>query len=208
MMLSAATAAAAKSGNMNGRYQVASRDDTNTSWNDDFSTKGYKHFEVWGPEIATHYGENFWTDQGTNPLPDDIVKKFDGKVIAIQGYEQDQVMVQPVGRPGLNPEKDTSVPINWAYNHHYCAWMVGAAAEMKEVRTATVGDVYATGAHGKETMFVALDREDAAPRNFEGVASTNWFISEGNGGESRKSFHGTPQGFAQLVESPTSWHIT
>ena len=27
-----------------------------------------------------------------------------------------QVMVQPVGKPGLNPEKDVSVPINWAYN--------------------------------------------------------------------------------------------
>lgn len=26
-------------------------------------------------------------------------------------------MVTPVGKPGLNPEKDVSVPINWAYNH-------------------------------------------------------------------------------------------
>ena len=37
---------------------------------------------------------------------------------------------------------------------------------------------------------------------------TSWFISEGNGGESRKSFHGYPQGYAQLLESPTTWHIT
>ena len=57
------------------------------------------------------------TDQGETPLPPDIVKRFDGKVIAIQGYEQDQVMVTPVGKPGVNPEKDVSVPINWAYNH-------------------------------------------------------------------------------------------
>jgi hypothetical protein len=28
------------------------------------------------------------------------------------------------------------------------------------------------------------------------------------GGESRKSFHGYPDGFAQLIESPQSWHIT
>ena len=27
-------------------------------------------------------------------------------------------------------------------------------------------------------------------------------------GESRKSFHGYPDGFAQLIESPTEWHIT
>ena len=41
-----------------------------------------------------------------------------GKVMAITGYEQDQVMVDPVGQPGLHPERDISVPINWAYNHH------------------------------------------------------------------------------------------
>jgi hypothetical protein len=33
-------------------------------------------------------------------------------------------------------------------------------------------------------------------------------FSEGNGGESRKSFHGYPDGFAQLIESPETWHIT
>jgi hypothetical protein len=33
-------------------------------------------------------------------------------------------------------------------------------------------------------------------------------FSEGNGGESRKSFHGYPNGFAQLIESPETWHIT
>ena len=51
-------------------------------------------------EIATHYGEVFWTDQSVLPLPDDIVKRFAGKVIAITGYEQDQVMVQPTGQAG------------------------------------------------------------------------------------------------------------
>jgi hypothetical protein len=30
----------------------------------------------------------------------------------------------------------------------------------------------------------------------------------GNGGESRKSFHGYPDGFAQLIDSPDTWHIT
>ena len=33
-------------------------------------------------------------------------------------------------------------------------------------------------------------------------------FSEGNGGESRKSFHGYPKGYAQLIQSPDSWHIT
>ncbi len=39
------------------------------------------------------------------------------------------------------------------------------------------------------------------------VPSSQWF-SEGNGGESRKSFHGYPKGYAQLIGSPDSWHIT
>ena len=66
------------------------------------------------PEIATTYGENYWHDMGLNPLPADIVKRFGGKVMAIMGYEQDQVLVDPVGHPGVNPAKDVSVPINWA----------------------------------------------------------------------------------------------
>ena len=41
------------------------------------------------------------------------MQKFKGKAIAIVGYEQDQVMVTPTGQPGVNPDKDVSVPINW-----------------------------------------------------------------------------------------------
>ena len=52
---------------------------------------------------------------------------------AIVGYEQDQVMVTPTGKPGVNPSQDVSVPINWAYNHHYMAWMTGAHSEIRKV---------------------------------------------------------------------------
>jgi hypothetical protein len=33
-----------------------------------------------------------------------------------------------------------------------------------------------------------------------------WF-SEGNGGEMRRSYHGYPKGFAQLIESPDTFHV-
>jgi len=197
----------APSGNMNGKYSVTSGGDLDTNFNDDYASKGYEYFDVWAPEIATHYGEVFWTDQGTHSLPADIVKRFDGKVIAIQGYEQDQVMVNPVGQPGVNPDQDVSVPINWAYNHHYANFMVGRHAEMK-LQTTAGRDAYANGAHGLPAMMVAVDKEDQTDRKFADVAQTKWFISEGNGGESRKSFHGYPQGWAQLIESPESWHAT
>lgn len=59
----------------------------------------------------------FWTNQGNLPLPPDVVARFKGKVMAITGYEHDQVMV--AGVPGADPAKDVSVPFTWAYNHHY-----------------------------------------------------------------------------------------
>jgi hypothetical protein len=36
---------------------------------------------------------------------------------------------------------------------------------------------------------------------------TSQVFSEGNGGEYRKSFHGYPKGYAQLIDSPTAWRI-
>ena len=39
---------------------------------------------------ARHFRRGFWTDQGNQPLPTEIVKRFKGKVIAITGYEMDQ----------------------------------------------------------------------------------------------------------------------
>ena len=49
---------------MNGKYVVASGDKFGVDWNDDYASKGHEYFDVWAPEIATHYGEVFWTDQG------------------------------------------------------------------------------------------------------------------------------------------------
>jgi hypothetical protein len=84
--------------------------------------------------------------------------------------------------------------------------MGGKHSERKEIKTPD--DVYGSGAHGMKTMMATVDKEDQSGRLFADVAQTKWFISEGNGGESRKSFHGYPEGFAQLIESPQNWHIT
>jgi len=201
-MLVAAPLALLGSGNMNGKYSVASVDKQNVPFNDDYASKGHDYFDVWAPEIATTYGENFWTSQGDNPLPESIVKRFAGKVMAITGYEQDQVMVDPVGQPGVHPERDVSVPINWAYNHHYMMWMTGEHAQMVEV-DADPNDV---SSHGAPTKWVARDKPSAASRA-NAVAPTSQLFSEGNGGESRKSFHGYPDGYAQLIDSPKTWRL-
>ena len=52
---------AAASGNMNGLYIVASGAKQNVTFNSDYASKGSSYFDVWAPEIATHYGEVFWT---------------------------------------------------------------------------------------------------------------------------------------------------
>ena len=195
-----AAAAASASGNMNGKYSVASGDRQDVAFNDDYASKGHEYFDVWGPEIATHYAEVFWTDQGYNPLPEHIIKRFANKTMAITGYEMDQVMVRPVGHPGVNASADVSVPINWAYNHHYMMWVTGAGATMERV-AADPDDV---SAHGAPTKWQAVELPGAS--NSHGTPTSQWF-SEGNGGESRKSFHGYPDGFAQLLHSPTQWHI-
>ena len=71
---------------------------------------------------------------------------------------------------------------------------------------------YGSGAHGKTTEMRAVEKEDAdanrSPLYKELGIPTGQMFSEGNGGESRKSFHGYPKGHAQLIESPTGWHIT
>lgn len=46
------------------------------------------------------------------PMDKDLVARFQGKTMAIVGYETDQVIVTE-GRP------DVSVPITHAYNHHF-----------------------------------------------------------------------------------------
>jgi len=188
--------------NLNGRYSVASGSRQEVDFNDDYASKGHEFFDVWGPEIATHYGEVFWTDQRSNPLPAHIVERFKDKVMAITGYEMDQVMVSPVGHPGEHPGKDVSVPINWAYNHHYMWWVTGRHSEIRRV-AALPGDPMA---HGGSTMLMAFDTPSAAMRKDTTIPTSQWF-SEGNGGESRKSFHGYPNGYAQLVDSPESWHV-
>lgn len=194
---------ASATSNMNGKYLIASGAKQNVPYNDDYASKGYEYFDLWAPEIATHYGEVFWTSQGNQPLPDAIIKRFAGKVIALMGYEQDQVMVQPTGQPGVNPKLDVSVPINWAYNHHYMAWMTGNYSFMQRV----VADPNDVMAHGAPMKWTAVERESAAFRDDPSVPTSQMF-SEGNGGESRKSYHGYPQGYAQLIESPNEWHLT
>ena len=48
-------------------------------------------FEVYG-EVQTRYSQVYWTRNAPIELPKEIVQRFAGKVMAITGYEVDQVV--------------------------------------------------------------------------------------------------------------------
>ena len=76
-------AVAAATHNMNGKYSVTTVDKVDAPFNDDYASKGHEYFDVWSPEIATTYGENFWTSMGNHPLPAHIIERFKGMLAAL-----------------------------------------------------------------------------------------------------------------------------
>merc|ERR1711892_196367 len=162
--------------------------------------KDVEYFDAYSPPISTKYGEVFWTMMDPVPLDKELVERFSGKTMAVVGYEVDQVMKTETG--------DVSVPIIWAYNHHYCAYLTGAMSEMREFDSSKVNlKDLGMNNHGASTHYLSFKREDIEDENAHTEIPTSQFISEGNGGEFRKSYHGFPQGFAQLIDSPTTFRI-
>ncbi len=174
--------------NMNGHYSVATTRGQDAPYNDDYASKGHEYFDFYTSELATHYGEVFWTVLPPKGLPEEIVRRFANRTIAITGYEMDQVMVSPTGQPDVDPKADVSVPINWAYNHHYEFWLTGANGELVSMPADT--DDYSS--HGARSKYRLAEKESATPRADSSTPPGSWF-SEGNGGESRKSYHGAPR---------------
>merc|ERR1719210_3087130 len=61
--------------------------------------------------------------------------------------------------------------------------------------------------HGAPAFYMTMMREDLDDPARNSEVPTSQMISEGNGGEFRKSYHGYPRGMAQLIDSPTTFHI-
>lgn len=151
---------------------------------------GVEYFEVYHGPITTRYSQVWWTSTA-NDLPAEIVKRFDGKVMAIVGLEMDQVR--------KTPEGDVPVPITLAYNHHHDTAVVGKGARLvemaREEAMSRAGRDYIRLSHGR--AWVAEEQAASA----SGAPSSAMF-SDGNGGEYRKSFHALAPPFVQLVDSP------
>jgi len=52
-----AAAGIAAGANLNGDYSVSSGGRHDVAFNSDYASRGHEFFDVWSPEIATHYGE-------------------------------------------------------------------------------------------------------------------------------------------------------
>ena len=115
--------------NMNGLYTISNPNTATTNeFNSDYNSfSDVEYFEVgpmslsftsvhcpqvYSPPISTKYSEVYWTMMDPVALDKDLVARFQGKTMAIVGYETDQVIVTE-GQP------DVSVPITHAYNHHF-----------------------------------------------------------------------------------------
>ena len=191
ILLLAVQASNATNMNLNGLpYQISNALGGSFSTDLEAMSNGQKveHFDVYG-EVRTLFSQVYWTLNNPIHLPPTLVERFKGgKIMAITGYEVDQVThsgpqigstttKKKLGGFACYPdcsETDTSIPLYQAYNHHHFSWLVGANVN-----------------------------QFSRPNGFP----TKIVFKENLGGEFRKSYHGYPEGFAQLIESPEFWEV-
>ena len=84
---------------------------------------------------------------------------------------------------------DKSVPITWAYNHHYGAYLTGSYSKMTQLDEES-GGAYPFGHenHGAPTFWLALPDEDVEDPRPTSTIPISHVFAEGNGGEFRSYF--------------------
>ena len=150
-----------------------------------------EYFDVFSPPITSRYGNVFWTVMEPVSLPQNIINRFNGKPMPIVGYEMDQLFLD-----------NTSVPITWAYNHHYAAYLYESEQQFSVLsHNIPEFDLENPGSqnHGFHSFVKINDSYGRYPYS--------QFFSEGNGGESGSSYHGYPSGYAQIIYSPKIFRI-
>lgn len=188
-------------GNMNGKagqYKISNGNPlSGKSFSTDYTAE---FFDVYSPPIKTRYSEVFWTGLPTVPLPSEIVQRFSNKTMAVVGFEADQVIRTASG--------DVPVPIHWAYNHHFVAFLLNTrAVEMKKVH-GSHSKLHGLGhGAGEVTVPVIKDSFIAADSGEIEIPLTDVF-NQANGGEFRMSYHGFPKGYGQLIQGVNGFQIT
>jgi hypothetical protein len=106
--------------------------------------RGDDYFEVYSPVYTSKYGQVNWNGFSI-ALPQEIIKAWDGKTMAITGYEFDAVRsVGGVDAPCNNNVtahstcNTTSVPAWEQYNHHYGNSVSGKGVAFIKVLPASI----------------------------------------------------------------------
>lgn len=202
-------------------YEIANAPDFDTEWI--LKDASVRFFDIYSKPIRSLYSQVHWTSHGDIPLPEDVVKRYDNDddndtktdTMAIVGYEVDQLRIDP------ESGQEISVPITWAYNHHYMAYLSGKTQDDTVISMVEVSASEAMK-HGSTRMAMGHAGADTKvwipgicngtttePILTEDSSDRSWcFFSEGNGGEMRKSYHSYPQGYAQLLRKPQSFSVT
>lgn len=164
---------------------------------------GVEAYDVLSPPITTLYSQVWWAPLAPVSFPEEMVTKYANKTVAIVGWEIDQVRVLPDGT-------EQSVPISATYNHHYNLQMIGAAAKFKKIWLNGPQDPRAKELLRASHGMVAYDQPHYVPEivgdTSRGPASA--FVTSGNGGEYRKTFHGFAPGHAVVIDSPTQIQLS
>lgn len=124
-------------------------------------------------------------------FPPSIVERFAGKVLAITGFETQVTRIDDDGR-------EHAVPCSDAYNHHWNLFLASSKAPFLDEEYESLsseGGCALSRARAPRAVGTA-----AAP----GAAPIRQVLSEANGNEHRGTFHGTPVGYAQLLDSPAT----
>ena len=182
--------------NMNGEYlttptlHAPKGSKFNTKWSE--YPGGVEYFEVYLGPITSLYSEVWWKRVPAVELPADLSQRFDGKGMAIVGYETDAVR--------RTPEGDISVPINMAYNHHHDVYITGKYSKMHEVPYDPHDLAIPMMARSNDTHLTVPIETSESPLNLP----TSLHLADGNGGEYRKSYHGFSAPVAYVIDSPQS----
>lgn len=194
---------------MNGEYSFANPTKASPTVH-----RGDDYFEVYSPVYTSKYGQVNWNGFSI-ALPQEIIKAWDGKTMAITGYEFDAVRsVGGVDAPCNNNVtahstcNTTSVPAWEQYNHHYGNSVSGkGVAFIKDPVPKFAHEfdpvTHMMGFDGYKFVSTEPGKLGAKP----GKLTSTGGLPMGNGAESRKTFHFFPPGYGALVGSPTTTEI-
>jgi hypothetical protein len=142
---------------------------------------GVEYFDWVSKPMTTRYSQVWWKPLTPTPLPKEMVDKYANSSVAIVGWEIDQIFYDADGQ-------EHSLPINANYNHHYVAQLVGGSTTFKKIKLSGEDDPHLPELRKHSHGMVNMEQEHYIAEL--GTNGSSRFVSSGNGGEYRKTFHG------------------